>query len=245
MAEEKKTVFVELFDLSLTERKDDRFGRVLTKPLVKPDDLIRKAVARRTDINAATLKAAYVLLKDVALEEFLGGASVEFGLGYFSIGVNGIFYTDKAQWDSTQHSLSARATPTAEVRMAVKATSVNVRGAAASGAGISSVTDVVSGEQNARLTPGGPVNLTGSKIRIAGDAPGVGISLVNIETDETFAVPKNVVSTNDPSKITFVVPLGLTPGDYTLRITTQFTTSGKHLKEPRTCSFDYPLAVIP
>jgi hypothetical protein len=48
---------------------------------------------------------------------------------------------------------------------------------AASGTYVNTLTDVASGEVNSRLTPGGGVNLTGVKIKIAGDAPGVGIHL--------------------------------------------------------------------
>ncbi len=55
---EKNNVMVELYDLSITERKDDRFGRVVTTKSLNEDDLIKIAVARRTDLNASTLKAS-------------------------------------------------------------------------------------------------------------------------------------------------------------------------------------------
>lgn len=245
MAEGKNTVFVELYDLTITERKDDRFGRVLTKPMERLEDLIRTAVSRRTDLNAETLRASYNILKDIALEKLTSGSSVEFGMGYYGLGVNGVFISDNAQWDTSKHNLAVRVTPSAELRKAVKATSVKVRGMASSGAYINTVTDVASGEENSRLTPGGAVNLTGSKIKITGDAPGTGIFLTNQETGETTEVASNFIPINEPSKITFVVPAGLPAGDYKLGITTQFTSSNKLLNEPRTCTFDYVLAVIP
>ena len=37
---EKNNVIVELYDLSITERKDDRFGRVVTIKSMNEDDLI-------------------------------------------------------------------------------------------------------------------------------------------------------------------------------------------------------------
>ncbi len=245
MAEGKNAVFVELYDLSITERKDDRFGRVLTKPMERLEDLIRTAVSRRTDLNPETLRASYNILKDIALEKMTSGSSVEFGMGYYSLGVNGVFISDNAQWDSSKHSLSVRVTPTAELRNAVKATSVKVRGMAASGAYINTVTDVASGEENTRLTPGGAVNLTGSKIKITGEAPGIGLFLTHQESGEVTEVARNFIPVNEPSKITFVAPVGLPAGDYKLSIITQFTSSGKLLTEPRTCIFDYVLAVIP
>ncbi len=244
MSEVKNTVFVELYDLVLTERKDDRFGRVLTKPLVRLEDLIRTAITRRTDLNPETLRASYNILKELAREQITAGSSVEFGMSYYSLGVNGVFISDRAQWDASKHSLSIRATPSAELRAAVRATAVSVRGMAASGIYVATVTDVVSGELNSRLTPGGPVNLTGNKIKLAGEALGIGIFLTHQDSGEVTEVARNFVSANEPSKLSFVVPAGLPTGDYRLSVTTQFSASNKLLNEPRTCTFDYVLAVL-
>lgn len=245
MSTEKSSVVVELFDLAITERKDDRFGRVVINKSLNEDDLISIAVTRRTDLNPTTLKASIEILKQIGIEQVANGASVRFGLGYFTPGVNGVFIGDNAKWNSSQHSLSVRTTPVAELRNAVKGSTVNVRGMSSSGLAINSVTDVTSGEVNGRLTPGGAVNLTGSRIKIEGDAPNVGISLINQETGEATIVPRTSIAINDPSRITFVVPATLAIGDYNLAITTQFSSSGKgiQLKEPRSFTFEYVLNV--
>jgi len=168
-ATEKSSVIIELYDLAITERKDDRFGRVVITKSLTEDDLVQEAVSRRTDLNAVTLKASLDILREIAMEEVTNGASVRFGLGYFSLKANGVFIGDNARWDSSQHSLDIHVTPTSEFRDAVKVVSVDVRGMAATGTAINLVTDVVSGEENTRLTPGGGVNVTGSRIRIDGD----------------------------------------------------------------------------
>ena len=240
---EKSSVIVELYDLAITERKDDRFGRVVITKSLTEDNLVQKAVSRRTDLNAITLKASLDILREIAMEEVTNGASVRFGLGYFNLKANGVFVGDNARWDTSQHSLVINTTPTAEFRSAVKATTVDVRGMAASGLAINTVTDVASGEENTRLTPGGGVNITGSRIKIEGDGPGVGLSLTNQDTSEVTAIPKTSILVNDPSKITFVVPASLTAGDYKLSICTQFTGSSTLLKEARTYTFDYVLNV--
>ena len=237
---EKSSVIVELYDLTLTERKDDRFGRVVTTKSLSENDLVNIAVSRRTDLNATTLKASMEILKEIAVEQIANGASVNFGLGYFNLTVSGVFIGDNSKWDATQHSLAVNATPTAELRNAVKATAVDVRGLAVSGPAINSLTDVSSGEVNTRLTPGGGVNLIGSKIKIEGDAPGVGISLVNQETEEVVTIPQTSVLVNEPSKMTFLVPATLTAGDYKLSLCPQFSTS-KLLKEARSYTFEYVL----
>lgn len=240
---EKNSVIVELYDLSITERKDDRFGRVVTTKSLNEDDLINIAVSRRTDFNPSTLRSSMELLKDIAKEQIANGASVAFGLGYFNLAVNGVFIGDNNRWDSIKHNLSVRVTPTADLRAAVNAAVVDVRGMAEIGTVINSVTDVTTGEMNTRLTPGGGVNLTGSKIKIAGDSAANGIILTNQTTNDTTVIALNAILTNDPSKVSFIVPATLAKGDYKLSITTQYSTAAQLLKEPRTFSFDYILNV--
>jgi hypothetical protein len=238
-----RNLIVELYDLTITDRKDDRFGRVVSQGADSVDDLIRIAVERRTDLNAVTLKASYEILKAIALERLVDGATVNFGLSHYNIGVNGVFVGDHAKWDSNVHSLHLRSIPTAEARAAVKNTAVDVRGMAASGIVINTITDVVSSEVNLRLTPGGAANLSGSKIKIVGDAPEVGIRLTNVNTQQERAIAANMMPVNEPSKITFIIPSDLAAGDYKLSICTQYSSSNTKQKEPKTYVFDYTLTV--
>lgn len=237
------SVIVELYDLALTPRKDDRFGRIVTKKSLTEDDLIKIAVSRRTDLNANTLKACMNILKDIAMEEVVNGSSVRFGLSFYQLGVEGVFIGDNAGWDSSQHSLIINSVPMADLREALKTTTVSVRGMASSGTFVNSVTDVATKLVNSRLTPGGGVNVTGNRIKIAGEGNGTGISLINQVTQEIVPIPMSSLLANDPSKLSFVVPGTLQPGDYKLSITTQFSSSSALLKEPRTFVFDQVLNV--
>ncbi len=239
----KNNVIVELYDLSITSREDDRFGRVVTSKSLSEDDLIAIAAARRTELSPDTLKASLQILKNIAIEQVANGASVLFGLGYYSLSVNGVFYGNNAKWDSQKHSLSVRIIPTADLRAAVEATIVDVRGMASAGLVINEIADVASGQVNGRLTPGGAVNLLGTKIKIVGDAPANCISLINQATGTIVKIPVNAVAVNEPSKITFVVPASLPQGDYKLSIATQFSGTARILNEPRVYTFDYILSV--
>jgi hypothetical protein len=236
-------VFIELYELLFTARKDDRSGRVVSTGSLKIDDLIEIAVSRRSDINAVTMKASYEILKEIALEEVCDAKLVEFGLSHNRLGVNGVFIGDHPVWNGSEHNLQLIATPTAEAREAIKEITAEVRGMAQSGLFINSLTDVVSGEVNTRLTPGGGVNLTGVKIRIAGDAPGIGLHLTEINTGTVTDIPVTSVLINDPSNLTFIVPPDLQAGDYKLSLITQFS-HGITLKEPRTYIFDCVLACL-
>jgi hypothetical protein len=240
---EKNSVIVELYDLPLTERKDDRFGRVVTTKSLIEDDLVNIAVSRRTDLSATTLKAAIEILKEIAIEQIANGASVRFGLGYFHLAANGVFIGDNARWDPELHCLVIKVSPTMELRVAIENCQVSVRGMAQVGVVVNSVIDVSSGEENARLTPGGGVNLSGNKIKITGDDANVGLKLINQATQAETIIPETSILVNEPSKVTFIVPAGLASGDYKLSLTTQFTQSNTNLIEPRSCVFDYVLNV--
>lgn len=242
-ASSKNNVVVELYDLAITERKDDRFGRVLTKISMNEDDLIKIAQERRTDLNATSLKSTMEILKEIAKEQIANGVSVAFGLGYFNLGVNGVFYGDDLTWKPEQHSLAVRVTPTAELREAVKSATITVRGAAPVGVAISTLTDVTTGQFNSRLTPGGGVNIEGTRLRIAGNNPANGLALINQATNESIRIPMTSVLFNEPSQLSFIVPATLPAGDYKLQLTTQFSTTKQLLNEPRIYLFDYILTV--
>jgi hypothetical protein len=242
-SEEKNTVFVELYDLTLSERVDDHFGRVVTAKSLHEDDLINIAVKQRTDLNPTTLRASLDILKEIAIKEIANGASVQFGLGFFSLDVRGIFIGDHAQWNPEVNSLHVKTAAGVELRTAIKGVHINVRGMASSGTVVNTLIDKSSGEENTRLTPGGGVNLTGSKIRIAGESADNGIRFIDQNSGTEYPVPMESVLVNDPKKVTFIVPADLPVGDYKLSLTTQFSTAATTLKEPRTYLFDYVLAV--
>jgi hypothetical protein len=226
----------------ITKRKNDRCGRVVSTGSLKKEELIALAVKQRTDLNAATLSASYEILKEVALDEICNGKLVEFGPAHFGLGVKGTFIGDHAAWNSDEDSLILLSTATLDTRNALKDIAVDVRGMAQSGLYINTLTDVTSGDVNERITPGGPVNLTGVKIKIVGDETHeTGIYLTDINGGEPYRVPASAIAINEPSKITFVVP-DVPAGDYKLAIATQFTSGAIPLKEPRTYVFDYVLA---
>jgi hypothetical protein len=239
---EKKKIIVELYELTLTDREDDRFGRVVHQGSINVDALIEIAVERRTDLNPVTLKASYEILKDIALEKVLDGCSVAFGLTYNNLKVNGTFYGNHPKWNPEENSVSLQATPLAIVRQKIDQLQVDVRGMSSTGIVINTVTDVASAEVNTRLTPGGGMNISGSKIKIVGDVAGVGIHLRNIDSQEVWDILPTSILVNDPSKISFIIPSDLREGDYHLSITTQYSNGSILLKEARTYTFDYVLA---
>jgi hypothetical protein len=237
-------VIIELYDNPLTERPDDRYGRVINIASINEDTLIERAIAGGFNGNSESMKAAYHAMKEEALKAIVRGEIVHFGLGYLVLDVEGVFIGDVPGWNPEKNKLVASITPSKELHDALKKTPVNVIGMAPDRAAIAQVTDVTTGEVDKVLTVGGMANIKGSRIKIEGTKPGVGLFLTNQDTRQATQVPASAIGMNDPSKIMFVVPAGLLTGSYMLSIVTQFGgTSTRLLNEPRIIAFNQILTV--
>jgi hypothetical protein len=243
MADNKNKVYIELYDAPLTQRKDDRTGRVLSTGSASVDDLINDAVSRGTDINPDTLRASYNLLKTCALGRIGRSQRVEFGLGITYIEPTGVFIGDGAKWDPTKNQLVAHILPSKELRETLKSFDVEVLGMAQVPNIINGVTDVFTGQENICLTRGGMVHVTGNKIKIAGVNPDTGLKLRQLSNDQVWTIPETAIGINDPSRVSFVVPTDLPNDEYQLYIVTQYSNGTKDLKNPRTLTLDYNLTI--
>jgi hypothetical protein len=110
-----------------------------------------------------------------------------------------------------------------------------------SGVIISSVTDVKTGSQNSLLTPGRNIKVSGSKLKIAGDDPTVGLFFAPEAGGAPVPVDASDLVINRPAELIAVIP-NLAPGVYRLRLVTQYSGSNL-LKHPHTVTFDKPLTV--
>ena len=241
--ETKNAVVVELYDWNISNEKNDRIGRVIKSKSIDVDDLVGLIVSRGTNLSASTIKAAFELMKEMAIEQVANGASVNFGLGHFQLKVNGVFHGDHDKWDNEKHRLSIKVTPGTDLTRAVQACEVKVRGKAASSIAINTLTDITTGLVNTCLTPGGGVNVCGKRIKIEGEPELVGICLRNMETNCETQIPASAMMMNTSSQISFVTPKELPSGHYQLVICTQYSGKGRLLKKAKVYEFGTALLV--
>lgn len=106
------------------------------------------------------------------------------------------------------------------------------------------VKDVTTGKTDGTVTPGGILDVTGSKIRcVNADGTGLGsLTLVNL-TDLSVAATITVFAINDPSRLMFNLPADLADGKYQLTLETWFSTNSTQLKQSRTLVYTIPLVV--
>ena len=85
--------------------------------------------------------------------------------------------------------------------------------------------------------------VTGDGLKLVGDDPSVGITLTSVsDPDTSFFIPPTKVSPNTPKKLQFTLPAGVTEGQWTVQVTTQYASGGQ-TKEPRTFTLPHPITV--
>ena len=158
--------------------------------------------------------------------------------------MDGSFIGPKAQFDPSRNSVVLWSSPRAEIKEDMKGISVIVSAVEEGLPTIISVTDVSTGTQNGKLTPGGGLVGTGNRIKIAGEeGKAVGFFFVNAKDETETAVPMTSLIRNDPSAFSLIIS-ALADGSYYLEVATQYGGNNKFfLKEIRRNRFPYPLSV--
>ncbi|MDR0643464.1 MAG: DUF4469 domain-containing protein [Treponema sp.] len=111
-----------------------------------------------------------------------------------------------------------------------------------SGAYITSVTDVKTGSVNYLLTPGRNLRINGSKLKLVGEDPSVGVYFIAAD-GSSVKVDSTDIAENKPSEVIVVIP-ALGAGSYTLRLITQYSGSSTLVKKPHTAECGAALTVL-
>ena len=231
-----------LYENFLTENPDDYAARVASERSLGTGQICESAVNR----GSANIPAAAM---QHAVEEFLkemawllcDGYSVNTGYFTVSPSIKGVFYSPNEQFDPRRHTLLFQFNQGEKLRKELPAIEVRILGVADSGIGIVQVTDVKSGSVNDLLTPNRTLKIAGSKLKLVGEHPSVGVYFVDRTTGERFRVDPSDIVINNPSELIVTIP-ELVAGAYTLEVTSQFGGT-LPLKEPRTAVFGKALTV--
>ncbi len=91
--------------------------------------------------------------------------------------------------------------------------------------------DRKTGLKDGSATAGHNFFIRGAMLKVVGDNEVVGVMLTNSKGAAT-KLTDDQITINNPSSLTLLLPAGLTEGEYTLTVTTQYSNSYT-LKEPR------------
>lgn len=227
----------DLYDNPLTEKEGDFTAKPKVTGTIRNADIARRIVEKRTEYRPETIENILRMAdeeKSIAIAE---GKSVIDGVGQYLIQIKGPFDSETEGFNATKHKLVVSYSSGKTLRTKLKETKVITDGAAKTGPVIGKVTDPSTSEVDTTMTPGMPIVVEGSNIKVAGEDPSNGFFFIP-SADGAAAMKATVLVDNNPSRLTVMVPSTLADGDYTVKVVTQFSRGGT-VKQPR--SYQYPL----
>lgn len=243
MSKTRHTIKAYLYDNLLTPDPNDFVARVSSERSLSVADICHSAATRGgADVSDAAMSHAVELfLKEMAYR-LCDGFAVN--TGYFTAMpvVRGVFLSPNETFDPQRHTLQFQFTQGELMRREIEDVEVKIMGVAETGLYIGQVEDMKSRTVNEVLTPGFNLRVTGTKLRVVGDKPGVGIFFRETATNTATKVDEGDIVINNPSELMIIIP-ALPAGTYQLEVTTQYSTGNKLLKEVRSAVFDRPLTV--
>jgi len=243
MSKTRHTIKAYLYDNLLTPDPNDFTARVSSeRSLSVADPPPPPPPGGGPDVSDAAMSHAVELfLKEMAYR-LCDGFAVN--TGYFTAMpvVRGVFLNPNETFDPQRHTLQFQFTQGELMRREIEDVEVKIMGVAETGLYIGQVEDMKSRTVNEVLTPGFNLRVTGTKLRVVGDKPGVGIFFRETATNTATKVDEGDIVVNNPSELMIIIP-ALPAGTYQLEVTTQYSMGKQWLKEPRTSVFEKTLTV--
>ena len=140
--------------------------------------IIAEMKAEDSGLREETIKHVFELEKRVIKRLLMSGYSVNTGLYYASVSFRGI--VENSQWNPAKNSIVVNFNVGADLRQAIKNTTVGIIGEKGSAMFVTGVQDAATRAQDASATAGRAFTLTGGKLKIAGTDPSVGITLTDL-----------------------------------------------------------------
>lgn len=217
--------------------KDDKILTLVAAGTADKQRVISEIMEMNPGLEREVVEAVVNLEQRVVTKLVLNGFSVNMGLYRAVAQFKGV--VENRTWNPQKNEVYVLFTQGAALREAMRRTSVNIIGEKGSAmfiaGGMGAATRAGAEAHEFRAKAGRNFTLTGSKLKVAGDHPEVGITLTSSKGKVTKITP-DMWAVNDPSKLIFLIPSGLSDGEYTLTVTTQYVNSGRVgrlLKTPR------------
>lgn len=200
------------------------YARVVGMRTLDTDALAHLACRRAgAYLTPEIIKAAVNAFFEEASLQMAGGNNVctEWIKGQAT--VRGLFDGPHDTFDPDRHNVNFNIEPGRTMRQIFDEAEVVIdNGCKRYRSYIKSVCDHRTAATDTSLTPGGVAIVTGRNIKIAGDAPDIGLQFVDTATGMHYRATDIIA--NNPSSVEAVVPQ-LPPGRYVIEIITQYTHS--------------------
>jgi hypothetical protein len=224
------------------EVKNDLFLKPVVLGTLYDRDIFVRLEKKQIATQNVNGPAFVRLFLDECQLALLEGYHVITSLFHGSIGVNGVVYAHNLGHNlpAGQVETSLRFVQSAEARKAARELTVHVNEQPApAGPVIQNITNPTANIPNT-LNAGGMALVQGLRIAIRGEqTDDLGLFFTPADGGDTVHVPQSQFAPNTPTRLQFVLPPSVTPGEWRVSIATQATGSSSSLtKDIRT--YDYP-----
>ena len=225
----KKVLKGWLIDNSVTtDNKTDKILLLHSTGSLDLDDVLEEMQKQDTGLRPEPLRHSVTLYNRVLTDLILNGYSVNTGLFRAVAQLTGVI--EGGVWNKEKNSIYVSFTQDKALREAIAQTAVEILGEKSNIMYILETEDKKTGLKDGSATAG-----RGALLKVVGDDESVGVTLTN-EAKAVTKLTDDLITINNPSSLTFLLPADLAEGEYTLTVMTQFANSGHMLKTPRSVS---------
>jgi hypothetical protein len=245
--------FLEL-NLLTNDNPDDMSAHTANVISHNQTDIIDRILKTGAGLTRSDVISVLEAEKEVIYDLLAEGGAVTTELFNAFPSIQGVFTGAEDSFDHKRHRVKIHLSEGIGLRAVEERVKAKKIAPLQTGARIIAVTDIKTGSVNRLLTPGKNLRISGSKIKVTGDDPSVGVYFTLAGADvraDAAAIPalapgvkidETDIVENKPSEVMVLIP-ALGPGDYYVKIVTQFTGSAKASKSLHTAIFDIPLTV--
>ena len=228
----KKVLKGWLIDNSVTtDNKTDKILLLHSTGSLDLDDVLEEM--QDTGLRPETMRHSVTLYNRVLTDLILNGYSVNTGLFRAVAQLTGVI--EGGVWNKEKNSIYVSFTQDKALREAIAQTAVEILGEKSNIMYILETEDKKTGLKDGSATAGRNFFVRGAMLKVVGDDESVGVTLTN-EAKAVTKLTDDLITINNPSSLTLLLPADLAEGEYTLTVMTQFANSGHMLKTPRSVS---------
>lgn len=217
-----------------TDDKTDKIFVLESTRSVDQEFVIDRMVAKNPGLHRETMAMGVKLHNEVISELVMNGYSVNTDLFRAVPQLKGV--VENNAWSPEKNSIYVSMTQGKGLREAIADTTVQILGDRQAAIYINGTQDASTRATDLSATAGRNFTLLGKNIKVSGTDPKVGVTLTASVGGKVTKITNDMIAVNDPSKLIILLPATLTDGEYTLTVTTQYSTGKGELKTPRTAS---------
>jgi hypothetical protein len=223
----------------MTPAPDDAMAQVVNVRSYTDEDIAELMLKRGSLLTKADILAVQQVYGEVVADLVEDGCAINTQLFNITPSISGVFNGISDSFDGVRHKTHANMNPGVIIREAARRIKTRKVQVADPVPYIVEVKDIVSGSVNESLTPGGIVQLRGSRLKFIDAHPNNGIYLIPESGGE---IKLNVVAENKPGRLMAMLPADLASGTYFPEVRTNYSSGGSHTGKPlKTGRFIKPL----